>query len=209
MANPNQTYASNGPSHDAFPKKKLYTVSVDQSAFNSTATSNASGGITPATWKDLGNPSSTNNAKRLARGNLRWRRFLGLLGQYCDFEIHKIVSDSAEAASTQIATLTFSFSVDDDTNIPNTGTSIDGSSTIATREAFIIDLMAQALNTSHTEMMEIHNATTGRGKENLEITAADVNAEGEIVEKITCVIDDNYSTARQDELPTDSASDYD
>ena len=73
MANADQVYGTNGPSVDTGAHQRLYSISITQSGFNSTASSTASGGVTPATYNDFGTkPSSTNNSLRMARGNIRF-----------------------------------------------------------------------------------------------------------------------------------------
>ena len=63
MANADQVYGTNGPSVDTGAHQRLYSISIIQSGFNSTASSTASGGVTPATYNDFGTkPSSTNNS---------------------------------------------------------------------------------------------------------------------------------------------------
>ena len=49
MANADQVYGTNGPSVDTGAHQRLYSISITQSGFNSTASSTASGGVTPAT----------------------------------------------------------------------------------------------------------------------------------------------------------------
>ena len=104
MANADQVYGTNGPSVDTGAHQRLYSISITQSGFNSTASSTASGGVTPATYNDFGTkPSSTNNSLRMARGNIRFRRMLEQLSTYTNFKIMKLQGDSSEDQNTQIA----------------------------------------------------------------------------------------------------------
>ena len=44
-----QKFTTQGPSADTGERQGLFNVSINQSAFNSTASSDASGGVTPST----------------------------------------------------------------------------------------------------------------------------------------------------------------
>ena len=82
-----QKFTTQGPSADTGERQALYDISIDQSQFNSTGSSDASGGVTPMTWRDLGKANNLDNAKRLARGSMRYRKKLQLLGTYSNFKI--------------------------------------------------------------------------------------------------------------------------
>lgn len=198
-----QKFTTQGPSADTGERQRLYDVTIDQSQFNSTGSSNNSGGVTPNTWRDLGKPSSLDNAKRLARGSMRYRKMLQILGTYSNFKISKLVNDSSEAASTQIASLSFSIEFENDSFLPTTITSIDGSTTVSTREGVIKELIASVLQNSFTEVVETYDpsGTPDVGIVNVELTAADVDAEGEILEKITVTKSSNFDALDEAEIP--------
>lgn len=212
MATSLQSYPRTGPTDGSEEYRRIYNISINQGAFNSTATSNNSGGVTPKTFRDFGGtfPSSADNGKRLARGHIRWRKLLEQLSLYTNCKVLRVASDSAEAASTQIATLTFNVEFENETYIPESGTSIDGSTTINTRELVIKELVATALNTTFTERVEYYDPTDvdagsltiARGSVFAEITAATVisGMPGEILDAITVTRIVNADKFRDDEI---------
>jgi len=212
MATSLQSYPRTGPTDGSEEYRRIYNITINQGAFTSTASSNASGGVTPKTFKDFGGtfPSSADNGKRLARGSLRWRKLIDQLSLYTNCKILRIASDSSEAASTQIATLTFNVEFENETYIPESGTSIDGSTTINTRELVIKELIATALNSTFTENVEYYDPTDvdassltiARGATFAEITASSVLAgmPGEILDAITVTRIVNADKFRDDEI---------
>jgi hypothetical protein len=212
MATSLQSYPRTGPTDGSEEYRRIYNITINQGAFTSTASSNASGGVTPKTFRDFGGtfPSSADNGKRLARGSLRWRKLINQLSLYTNCKILRIASDSSEAASTQIATLTFNVEFENETYIPESGTSIDGSTTINTRELVIKELIATALNSTFTENVEYYDPTDvdassltiARGTTFAEITASSVLAgmPGEILEAITVTRIVNADKFRDDEI---------
>ena len=212
MATSLQSYPRTGPTDGSEEYRRIYNITINQSAFTSTASSNASGGVTPKTFKDFGGtfPSSADNGKRLARGSLRWRKLIDQLSLYTNCKILRIASDSAEAASTQIATLTFNVEFENETYIPESGTSIDGSTTINSRELVIKELIATALNSTFTENVEYYDPTDvdassltiARGAVVDAITASSVLAgmPGEILDAITVTRIVNADKFRDDEI---------
>jgi hypothetical protein len=212
MATSLQSYPRTGPTDGSEEYRRIYNITINQGAFTSTASSNASGGVTPKTFRDFGGtfPSSADNGKRLARGSLRWRKLIDQLSLYTNCKILRIASDSAEAASTQIATLTFNVEFENETYIPESGTSIDGSTTINTRELVIKELIATALNSTFTENVEYYDPTDvdassltiARGTVVDAITASSVLAgmPGEILEAITVTRIVNADKFRDDEI---------
>jgi hypothetical protein len=212
MATSLQSYPRTGPTDGSEEYRRIYSITINQSAFNSTASSNASGGVTPKTFRDFGGtfPSSADNGKRLARGSLRWKKLIDQLSLYTNCKILRIASDSSEAASTQIATLTFNVEFENETYIPESGTSIDGSTTINTRELVIKELIATALNSTFTENVEYYDPsdvdasslTIARGTVVDAITASSVLAgmPNEILEAITVTRIVNADKFRDDEI---------
>jgi hypothetical protein len=212
MATSLQSYPRTGPTDGSEEYRRIYNITINQGAFTSTASSNASGGVTPKTFKDFGGtfPSSADNGKRLARGSLRWRKLINQLSLYTNCKILRIASDSSEAASTQIATLTFNVEFENETYIPESGISIDGSTTINTRELVIKELIATALNSTFAENVEYYDPTDvdassltiARGTTFAEITASSVLAgmPGEILDAITVTRIVNADKFRDDEI---------
>jgi len=207
-----QSYPRTGPVDNTEEYRRIFQITINQGAFNSTASSTASGGVTPKTYRDFGGtfPSSTNNSLRLARGSLRYRRMIEQLSLYTNCKVLRIASDSSEAASTQITTLTLNVEFENASYIPTTATSIDGSTTISTREAVIQGLVYTALATSFTERMEYYDTTDNDPSANTVLrgdTFADVTATavisgmpGEILEAITVTRIVNADKFRDDEI---------
>ena len=207
-----QSYPRTGPVDNTEEYRRIYQITINQGAFNSTASSTASGGVTPKTYRDFGGtfPSSINNGLRLARGGLRYRKMIEQLSLYTNCKVLRITSDSSEAASTQITTLTLNVEFENASYIPTTATSIDGSTVINTREAVIQGLVYTALASSFTERMEYYDTTDNdpsantvlRGDTFADVTATAVIAgmPGEILEAITVTRIVNADKFRDDEI---------
>ena len=207
-----QSYPRTGPVDNTEEYRRIYQITINQGAFNSTASSTASGGVTPKTYRDFGGtfPSSINNGLRLARGGLRYRKMIEQLSLYTNCKVLRITSDSSEAASTQITTLTLNVEFENASYIPTTATSIDGSTLIRTREDVIQGLVYTALASSFTERMEYYDTTDNdpsantvlRGDTFADVTATAVIAgmPGEILEAITVTRIVNADKFRDDEI---------
>ena len=207
-----QSYPRTGPVDNTEEYRRIYQITINQGAFNSTASSTASGGVTPKTYRDFGGtfPSSINNSLRLARGGLRYKKMIEQLSLYTNCKILRIASDSSEAASTQITTLTLNVEFENASYIPTTATSIDGSTIVNTREAVIQGLVYTALATSFTERMEYYDTTDNDPSANTVLrgdTFADVTATavisgmpGEILDAITVTRIVNADKFRDDEI---------
>ena len=207
-----QSYPRTGPVDNTEEYRRIYQITINQGAFNSTASSTASGGVTPKTYRDFGGtfPSSIDNGLRLARGGLRYKKMIEQLSLYTNCKVLRIASDSSEAASTQITTLTLNVEFENASYIPTTATSIDGSTLIRTREAVIQGLVYTALASSFTERMEYYDTTDNdpsantvlRGDTFADVTATAVIAgmPGEILEAITVTRIVNADKFRDDEI---------
>ena len=207
-----QSYPRTGPVDNTEEYRRIYQITINQGAFNSTASSTASGGVTPKTYRDFGGtfPSSIDNGLRLARGGLRYKKMIEQLSLYTNCKVLRVSSDSAEAASTQITTLTLNVEFENASYIPTTATSIDGSTLINTREAVIQGLVYTALATSFTERIEYYDTTDNDPSANTVLrgdTFADVTATavisgmpGEILEAITVTRIVNADKFRDDEI---------
>ena len=207
-----QSYPRTGPVDNTEEYRRIYQITINQGAFNSTASSTASGGVTPKTYRDFGGtfPSSIDNGLRLARGGLRYKKMIEQLSLYTNCKVLRVSSDSSEAASTQITTLTLNVEFENASYIPTTATSIDGSTLINTREAVIQGLVYTALATSFTERMEYYDTTDNdpsantvlRGDTFADVTATAVIAgmPGEILEAITVTRIVNADKFRDDEI---------
>jgi hypothetical protein len=207
-----QSYPRTGPVDNTEEYRRIYQITINQGAFNSTASSTASGGVTPKTYRDFGGtfPSSINNGLRLARGGLRYRKMIEQLSLYTNCKVLRIASDSSEAASTQITTLTLNVEFENASYIPTTATSIDGSTVISTRESVIQGLVYTALASSFTERVEYYDTTDNdpsantvlRGDTFADVTATAVIAgmPGEILEAITVTRIVNADKFRDDEI---------
>ena len=201
MATSSYSFTRQGVSPENFENQALYNIVIDQNNFNSTASSDASGGIEPRTFHDLDNASSIStldNAKRIARGNLRWRRMLQLLGQYTNYSLNNI-SVSPEDSSAfdengQLTYLEFNIALENEQFIPITGTA-QGESTlgndidstaISTRAQAIRNIVAQALDSTFTEVCEHYDPTAGASDiGNTRLTASAVADNSTIISAIT------------------------
>ena len=201
MATSSYNFNRTGLSPDNFSNQALYNIVIDQNNFNSTASSDASGGIEPRTFQDMNNPdqiSSVNNAKRIARGNLRWRKLLQLLGKNTNFSVSNISvspeDSSAFDENTQLTMLEFNVAFENELFIPITGT-VQGESTfgndvdssaIDTRAKAIRNLVAQVLDGSFREICEHYDPTSGASTlANTELTASAVADNSTIISAIT------------------------
>ncbi len=201
MASSSYNFNRQGVSPDNFENQALYNIVIDQNNFDSTASSDASGGVEPRTFKDMSRAdqiSSVNNAKRIARGNLRWRRMLQLLGKNTNFSVSNISVSPEDSTSfdenTQLTMLEFNVAFENEQFIPITGTQqgestfgndVD-SSAIDTRAKAIRNLVAQALDSSFTEVCEHYDPTSGATAiANTELTASAVADNSTIISAIT------------------------
>tara|TARA_B100001057_G_scaffold391526_1_gene399742 strand:- start:362 stop:997 length:636 start_codon:yes stop_codon:yes gene_type:complete len=209
MASSSYNFNRQGVSPDNFENQSLYNIVIDQNNFNSTASADASGGVEPRTFHDMARAdqiSSVNNAKRIARGNLRWRRMLQLLGKNTNFSVSNISVSPEDSTSfdenTQLTMLTFNVAFENEQFIPITGTlqgetafgnDVD-STAIDTRTKAIRNLVAQALDGSFTEVCEHYDPTSGASDiANTELTASAVADNSTIISAITVTKKTEYN----------------
>ena len=130
-----------------------------------------------------------------------------------NFRIHNIVTTySSDAGDSPITALAFGLVYENRNLVANTGTSDLGDSTaINSRQLFIKDRIADALNTTRTEKMSVFNPTSGAGNiADLEVTAGPVltASKGEILEAITVSEVTGFAPLTANQLTTDSALSY-
>ena len=194
-------YPQTGPTANSEEYRHLYTISLDQSSYSSTASSNASGGITGRNYKDFGGafPSTLANAERLARGGLRWQKLMQILGTYSNFTLLDINYTEADA-NTQITALSFSIVVDNVNAFPLVGNDIGGNA-ITTVPLAIRNLIGKVLTSSFTENCEVYNPSGDFINESL--TASAVNATvATVLGSITVARDTAFDKFLDSELPS-------
>jgi hypothetical protein len=130
-----------------------------------------------------------------------------------NFKVVNIVTTySADAGDNPITALGFGLVYENRNLVANTGTSDLGDSTaINSRQLFIKDRIADALNTTRTENMSVFNPTSGIvGHQNNSVTAGPVLAvsKGEILEGITVSEVTGFAPLTSAQLTTDNALSY-
>ena len=201
----------------AEPQMTYFTVSIDCSGFLDTETVNG-GRVSPCVHSDFATaPTTLAQSLLVNRGSLRWKMMMENIGIRSNFKVHNIVTTYAsDAGDTAIGTLAFGLVFDTPDFIPTTGTTIDGSTTTSTKALFIQDKIAEALNTTRTENMEVFDPTTVDGTaganqlRTIEVTAGPVLTAslGEIVEAITVTEVSAFAPNTSGQLATDNALTY-
>jgi len=178
----------------ATPQEKYFTVSIAQGGWLDSA--NAAGGrVSPCVASDFATkPTTLAESLKVSRGNMRWKMMTDSIGTRTNFKIHNIITTYAsDAGDTPIGTLAFGLVYENPDFVPTTGTTIDGSTSTTTKALYIQDKIAEALNTTWKEKMNVYDPTTVSGTAlAAEIKDEDVTAGpvlllsiGEIVEAIT------------------------
>lgn len=188
---------------DAGENRKFYRITIDQSSFNNSTSGTAGGGCSPVSNQDFIEDGSTNSAattlafaRRRVRGNIRFKLILQKLSIYGNVNILSVDVDSelptqTVSADHQSSTVTFTVELENETAWPTSGTSVDGSTALATRTAVLKDLVQSALNATHTERARVFHFEGGGsdGADDTErdedITVSAVDPAGEIGEAIT------------------------
>lgn len=188
---------------DAGANRKFYRITIDQSSFNNSTSGTAGGGCSPVTNEDFIEDGSTASkatslvlARRRVRGNLRWKLILQKLSIYGNINVLSVDVDSelptqTVSADHQSSTVTFTVELENETAWPTSGTSVDGSTALATRTAILKDLVQSALDATHTARARVF-FFEGGGSDGSELTERDeditvtaVDPTGEIGEAIT------------------------
>ena len=134
---------------------------------------------------------------------------LDLLQTRTNLRVVNLVTTGDSNGSTQITDLNFGLVFENDDFIPTTGTSADGSSTFATKIAWITDKIAETCATSFTEKMTVYDPTGSNAAEikTESITAGPVStASGEVVEAIAVAEVAAFRSNVDAETPTDNAA---
>jgi len=208
MANTAYPFTNSGVSVDTGENKRLYNISINQSGFNTTNGNAAAGGVNPSTWRDYSSyPATANQARDLGRGNSRYKKMIQILGTYSNFTIHKLALDSSADQDTQPTSMTFNISFENDSALPSSGTSLDGSTALANREAVIKDLIATALSASYEEVVEIYDVTgtPDRAVSNELLTISPVDDQGSIVAAVTVTRIGEFDSIGDAEATTNNA----
>lgn len=197
----------------AEPEQAYFTVSIDTSGFLDTETVNG-GRISPCVANDFATkPTTLAQSRLVSRGALRFKMMCENLALRTNFRIHNIVTTYAsDAGDSPITTLAFGLVYENRNLIANTGTNtLEDSTAISTRAAFIKDRIADALNTTRTEKMSVYDPTTGSSSiKDEEITAGPVLTAsiGEISEAVTVTEVTGFAPLTANQLTTDNALSY-
>ena len=160
------------------PQGAYYTVSISQTGYDLGDSTTNAGGVSPVSATDFAvAPSNLDEARRIARAQLRYKRMLSALQVRSNFRVVNIVPTySTDTADTNISTLAFGLVFENDDFVPTFGANVDGSTTV-TKADYIRDKIAETLSGTHTENMQVYNPTSGAGLiSNESITAATVTS---------------------------------
>jgi len=197
----------------AEPENAYFTVAIDTSGYLDTETVNG-GRVSPCVANDFATkPTTLAQSLLVSRGALRFKMIMENLALRTNFRIHNIVTTySSDAGDSPITALAFGLVYENRNLVANTGTSDLGDSTaINSRQLFIKDRIADALNTTRTEKMSVYDPTTGNSNiADIEVTAGPVLAvsKGEILEGITVSEVTGFAPQTANQLVTDNALSY-
>ena len=197
----------------AEPENAYFTVAIDTSGYTDTETVNG-GRVSPCVANDFATkPTTLAQSLLVSRGALRFKMIMENLALRTNFRIHNIVTTyGSDAGDSPITALAFGLVYENRNLVANTGTSDLGDSTaINSRQLFIKDRIADALNTTRTENMSVFNPTSGIvGHQNNSVTAGPVLAvsKGEILEAITVSEVTGFAPQTANQLVTDNALSY-
>ena len=159
----------------------FYRVSIDMqdvSYFPVTATLNTSGGVEPFDYSYYATaPTSRNNARRRARGNIRWNNIITALSGAADCQILDVTPTNAASAYTNANTVsdalvfTVKFERDDFLLQAYNGKTDAGSATITTVEGAIKEIISQAIAASMTRTYRVKDPAEGEFQDVLTVAA--------------------------------------
>jgi len=197
----------------AEPENAYFTVSIDTSGFLDTETVNG-GRISPCVANDFATkPTTLAQSRLVSRGALRFKMMCENLALRTNFRIHNIVTTyGSDAGDSPITALAFGLVYENRNLVANTGTNtLEDSTAISTRAAFIKDRIADALNTTRTEKMSVYDPTSGNSNiKDEEVTAGPVLTAsiGEISEAVTVTEVTGFAPLTDNQLTTDNALSY-
>ena len=197
----------------AEPENAYFTVSIDTSGFLDTETVNG-GRISPCVANDFATkPTTLAQSRLVSRGALRFKMMCENLALRTNFRIHNIVTTyGSDAGDSPITALAFGLVYENRNLIADTGTNtLEDSTAISTRAAFIKDRIADALNTTRTEKMSVFDPTSGNSNiKDEEVTAGPVLTAsiGEISEAVTVSEVTGFAPLTDNQLTTDNALSY-
>ena len=199
------------------PQGAYFTVSIAQAGFSDAETT-AGGRVSPCGASDFATkPTTLAQSLLVSRGQLRWKLMMNALAIRSNFRVVNIVTTyGSDAGDTAITTLAFGLVYENPDFVPTTGTTIDGSTTTTTKALYIQDKIAEALNTTWKEKMNVYDPTTVSGTAlAAEIKDEDVTAGpvltasiGEIVEAITVTAVPGFAANTSGQLATDTSLTY-
>lgn len=191
MASSEYPFNTHGVGSDTGENHHLYSISIAQGGFESTDGNAGAGGVNPYSYKDFSTlPTNKNKGLDLGRGGVRYQKVLQLLGTYSNYRLLKIGTDSSVDQDTQITTLTFNILFENDSAIPTSGTSVDGSTALSSKESVLKDLIAQAIKGSYTENVLYYDpthveGTVDRGPVIEELTVSSPGTDTEVFDSVT------------------------
>ncbi len=197
----------------AEPENAYFTVAINTSGFLDTDSVNG-GRISPCVAADFATaPTTIAESRKISRGSLRFKMMCENLALRTNFKIVNIVTTYASDAGDQaITALAFGLVYENRNLVANTGTNtLEDSTAISTRAAFIKDRIADALNTTRTEKMSVFDPTTGNSNiKDEEVTAGPVLTAsiGEISEAVTVTEVTGFAPLTSTQLTTDNALSY-
>ncbi len=212
MASTEYPFNTHGVGSDTGENHHLYNISIAQSGFLSTDGNAVAGGVNPYSYKDFASlPTNKNDGLNLARGGVRFQKVLQILATYSNFRVLKIATDSSADQDTAPTSLTFNILFENDSAIPTSGTSMDGSTSLASKEAVLKDLIANAIKGPYTENVLYYDpthvaGTVDRGPVVESLTVSAPQADGEIFEAVTVTRIGEADSVGDAEKPTDNAA---
>ena len=212
MASTEYPFNTHGVSSDTGENHHLYNISIAQGGFFTTDGNAVAGGVNPYSYKDFATlPTNKNDGLNLARGGVRFQKVLQILATYSNFRVLKIATDSSADQDTAPTTLTFNILFENDSAIPTSGTSVDGSTSLASKEAVLKDLIANAIKGPYTENVLYYDpthveGTVDRGPVVESLTISAPQADGEIFEAVTVTRIGEADSVGDAEKPTDNAA---